>query len=189
MKGRFLDYLWRALVAICIASVCAAGAVAFIRADDYDLQASIAKLRRIGAALQIYRSEFGVIPVEKRSSPADAGLPPYIELLGKQPDRPWSTPNGINDFRISSPVWPWTNMWAGGSHFNRLYNLDDAPIYLSFYRTRGEMLPVLADLNINRAAGSFSTGDQLRAVILRLNGTVDVVSFTNGNIQLALLNK
>ena len=43
------------------------------------------KLGRIGRALQLYRAEYGVLPVDQRKDYSDAGLPPTLDVLINDP--------------------------------------------------------------------------------------------------------
>ena len=56
------------------------------------------KLHRIGRALQLYRAEYGVLPVDQRIDYADAGLPPTLSVLVKDPGKAWYVP--LEDFQV-----------------------------------------------------------------------------------------
>jgi hypothetical protein len=146
---------------------------------DYDYVASIKKLERIGAALQVYRTNHAPKPVAQRSDANSAGLPSSIVHLCEK-GKPWTVSEGMSAFQVKQFGRLYS---ATGCHFQMLYwpskltaQLGDLGVYL---RERGEELPILADLNMNTIEEMSGPNDQLKAVVLRLNGKVEVVTWDN----------
>ncbi len=173
---------WRVLLIGCVAALVTAGVTAFRnQSQGYDYEASISKLRRIGQALQLYREEWGVKPVAERRTYSDAGLPPSFTVLSSSAysDKPWHLDKSV--FRVASPQKPWDK---SAMHFSPLYlpemaqRVGYADRYAQALQSRGEMLPVLADLNGNSVA-EYAANRDLRAVVLRLNGSVEVVEYSS----------
>jgi hypothetical protein len=169
---------WRVLLIGCIAALVTAGITAFRnQKQGYDYEASIAKLRRIGQALQLYREEWGVKPVAERRTYSDAGLPPFMLNLLTSPYRP---EEGFEIFRVAQP-----NSFSRsvGTHLYQVYippqMPDTAPTPADVFVRRGESLPVLVDLNMNAK----QEPGRLKAIVLRLDGTVEVVSFVWADAQ------
>jgi hypothetical protein len=70
------------------------------------------------------------------------------------------------------------------THFSKLwYKLPTAnlPNISAFYSSRGEKLPVLADFNMNPAVYSSKPDRFLIALVLRLDGSVDLVTWDSQN--------
>ncbi|MEW5882712.1 MAG: hypothetical protein AB1725_00620 [Armatimonadota bacterium] len=163
---------WRVLLVGTVFAVIVAGITAFRNQNQgYDYEASIAKLRRIGQALQLYRQEWGVKPVEERRTYSDAGLPPFMLNLLTSPYRP---DEGFEIFRVAQP-----NGFSRsvGTHLYQVYVPPQIPgtvhIPADVFARRGESLPVLVDLNMNPKQDP----GRLEAIVLRLDGTVEVISF------------
>jgi len=145
--------------------------------DPYDYETSIAKLKKVGQALQIYRAEYGFKPVAERKTYSDAGLPPSMSVLAWA-GHSWSLPGGLDEFRVPNPS---DAMPGPGSHFTEMYwkpseSLGDMTPY---FASRGEDLPIMMDVNMNRARDLMDRSRQLPAVILRLSGKVDRITFDN----------
>jgi len=141
--------------------------------DPYDYETSIAKLKKIGQALQIYRAEYGFKPVAERKTYSDAGLPPSFDALA-EPGHAWSLPEGMEDLRLPGQRLPaefaisfWSLYWQ--------YETDyPGPSQNDLYRSRGEQLIVLGDCN--PVVGT-PRGSRSEIVVLRLDGTVDVLTY------------
>lgn len=162
-----------------------AGAMAFKgKKAVYDPAESEAKLRKIGAALQLYRAEFGYKPVAERNNYSDAGLPPSLPWL-IQSGHPWSLE--WSDFQISDP----RNVgFLPKSHFSSQY--WDEGRYVRYgdlspwFKSRGEQLIVLTDANY----APRDTSQQFKQLlVLRLNGTVEVVSYDKKGGPLDILRR
>jgi hypothetical protein len=173
---------WRVLLIGCIAALVIAGITAFRnQKQGYDYEASIAKLRRIGQALQLYREEWGVKPVAERRTYSDAGLPPSLAVLYSPAysSKPWHIEKDY--FKVAAPQKPFDK---SAMHFVPLYLTEEfqrrgySERYVEALRGRGEMLPVFADLNANSVA-EYAGDRNLRAVVLRLNGAVEVVGYSS----------
>ncbi|MEW5882713.1 MAG: hypothetical protein AB1725_00625 [Armatimonadota bacterium] len=173
---------WRALLVGTVVAVAAAGITAFRNQNQgYDYEASIAKLRRIGQALQLYRQEWGVKPMEERRTYSDAGLPPSLAVLYSPAygSKPWHIEKGY--FKVAAPQKPFDK---AAMHFVPLFLTEEfqrrgyPERYVEALRGRGEMLPVFADLNANSVA-EYAGNRNLRAVVLRLNGAVEVVEYSS----------
>lgn len=136
----------------------------------YSESESRQKLEAIGRALQIYRQDYGLKPVAERKTLADAGLPPYLTVLA-QPGHSWSLPDGMETFSISHPRYscdldrhcPHFIVTAWGFDVSKLL-----PV-------RGEDLVIGGDANFLDPANYYQPTWQHMA--LRLNGTVDIVTF------------
>ncbi len=177
----FKTMTWRVLLIGCIAALVTAGVTAFRNQNQgYDYEASISKLRRIGQALQLYREEWGVKPVAERRTYSDAGLPPTIALPAVLEGYAWSYPGGSELLRVAQPNGVFANM---NVHFMQLYGPADREEAekAAYYRLRGERLPIVADLNMNRGSdlAKNRASRDLKAIVLRLDGSVDVVTFDN----------
>ena len=148
--------------------------------DPYDYETSIAKLKKIGQALQIYRAEYGFKPVAERKTYSDAGLPYALDVLA-EPGHAWSLPEGRSTFTLPGALYgdSWLNFghlyWtpAGNS-----FLFDLAPNLAR----RGESLPILADFNPGmRLEGRADAPRMQPAVVLRLDGSVEVVVWDSAN--------
>ncbi len=178
---RIKTAIWRVLLGSLVVSLAAfliAGVVRTAREPSYDYDASIAKLKEIGRRLQVYRGEAGYLSPSQRTSSTQAGLPNSMSILGIRRGKAWSTPNGIQDFKVQTPrrgVDPGPNT----SHFMQLY--WEPKLYppmgdiSAFFAERGESLPVLADTNMNSVEDIVNNGSDLVAIVLRLDGTVSIV--------------
>lgn len=145
--------------------------------DTYDIELASSKLRQIGQALQVYRQEYGVKPVDERRRYWDAGLPPSMLVLA-EPGHAWSLPDGISTFRM--PKIRYGN--PAFMTFAFTYNMQHAniPEVDSFLASRGEAVPILIDENVTPRA-QFFAGETSIALALRLNGQVDIISFKSGD--------
>ncbi|MEW5882710.1 MAG: hypothetical protein AB1725_00610 [Armatimonadota bacterium] len=167
---------WRVLLVGTVFAVIVAGITAFRNQNQgYDYEASFAKLRRIGQALQLYRQEWGVKPVEERMHASDAGLPPKLTVLSADPNAPWYVPR--DTFTVESP-----NEFSARfeTHFQQSYWDAEWEKRLGsmaeFLTARGERLPILVDINGSTAADFVAMPEGgINYVILRLDGSVEVV--------------
>jgi hypothetical protein len=155
---------------------------------EYDYETSIRKLRAIGAALQIYRQEYGYLEPALRRTSRDAGLPDSCVMLGQQ-GFAWSLREGAQAFSVAKPSWP-SGRTGSPFHFTKLYI---SPPFETEHRTtsewfarRGERLPIYADLNMNSIESRADKHNTMqRAIILRLNGEVEIVEFDwMGNLDI-----
>jgi hypothetical protein len=176
MKLNVKLFVWRtALIGAVIGSALAAfGGLhqAHPMPQGYDNEASLERLRRIGAALQIYREAHPPLEVADRRSPADAGLPPSMLHLTK-PGHAWSI--SPLDFRVPKPS-PGNERLS--SHFSLLYWADGTlPSSMKqWFAARGEELPILADFNSLLLTVPDQNGEY-EVPILRLNGQVKIVRY------------
>lgn len=161
---------------------------------NYDLRETQTKLARIGRCLALYREEYKPLPVDRRKTYSDAGLPPTLLVFIQAKGRKWSLPGGMEAFRISAPFGLYDiKDNPNATHFSRLYwtpeHYERLGDISSFFSSRGDELPILADFSINTDA-EFADHSRktLRAVVLRLNGKVDVVEFKH-NEHLDILRK
>lgn len=157
------------------------------QANAYDYDTARVKLLQIGRALQLYRAEQTVKPVAERKTFKDCGLPDSLTRLCR-PGHSWSLPSDRSTFRVPTPLFR-----GQDTNFNKMY--WDAPAIIDrfgsmshFYALRGERLPILADFNMNSADDFRNDGTPIKALILRLDGTVDLVTFRSGH-DLELLEK
>ncbi|HQU17453.1 MAG TPA: hypothetical protein PLA92_00195 [Fimbriimonadaceae bacterium] len=186
MKQRHIapTLLWRGLLVtfVIVAVAAFARTMSSYSNHDYDYEASRAKLLAIGRALQLYRAEVEVLPPAQRTKWSDAGLPLTCTIL-TLPGKTWSLAEGYQSFRVAKPNRGIENgAGAKGTHFQRLYydprgyeKLGDISM---FFSSRGEKLPSYADTNMNSIEDEVTPGKQLKALILRLNGEVDLVTYT-----------
>ena len=144
------------------------------RQDPYDYETSIAKLKKIGQALQIYRAEYGFKPVAERKTYSDAGLPPSILVLAKA-GRIWSLPEGIATFTLpdarydqGNPI-SFSSLYWGPEGNSEMFDLSAA------YAERGERMPILADFHPAMVAGRGA--EVVPAILLRLDGTVEITQY------------
>ncbi|HWP31841.1 MAG TPA: hypothetical protein VNK96_09010 [Fimbriimonadales bacterium] len=148
----------------------------------YDINESIAKLKAIGKALQIYRAEYGYLPVEQRKNYSDAGLPPFLSDALMDSGFAWSVPK--DTFYLSHP----NDMHQGKClSFTQLY-VDSMEDYESsyeykkygdlreLYAKRGEALPILMDFNM-LSGKEMAEMTKFPVLILRLNGEVEQVEY------------
>lgn len=163
-------------------------------ARNYDLRETQMKMAKIGQSLALYREEYKPLPVDRRKTYSDAGLPPTLLVFIQEKGRKWSLPDGMETFRISAPFGLYDiKDNPNATHFSRLYwtpehykRLGDIS---SFFASRGDELPILADFSINTDAEfADRSAKTLRAVVLRLNGKVDVVVFKH-NEHLDILRR
>jgi hypothetical protein len=153
--------------------------------QGYDYELSMAKLRRIGQALQIYRAHFGFLPPEQRQDFSDAGLPWLLKAALCEPGKPWTVEGRESAFELPlSRLDP----SRGKGQFMQVYKSagmrgEAETAYL--YRERGERLPVLADIEMNdtgtwiRAALQDET---VEAIVLRLDGSVERIRYYPGRL-------
>lgn len=170
--------IWRGLI-VCVLVFSIATIILALKSksDTYDYDEAIAKLKTIGRALQIYRAEYGYLPPNERKNYSDAGLPPSLHVLLKKGYK-WSLSDSNKVFQLTQPA-----LWRVGddSHFLDLYwpewgykQLGDISF---FFKGRGENLPILADDNMNSIEDYLTPGNHAKALILRLNGEVELVTF------------
>jgi hypothetical protein len=146
----------------------------------YSSAESRAKLVAIGRALQGYRLEHGVKPVAERRSFQDAGLPEN-PLVMAAPGAPWGLSGGVSAFRISAPRYV-IDTRPNVAHFTFPY-LDTEDRFISgLYATRGELFIVAIDDNYTAKAGRRER-PFIEALVLRLNGDVDLVRYRPGDMQ------
>jgi hypothetical protein len=177
---------WRVLLIGCIAALVIAGITAFRNQNQgYDYQASIAKLRRIGQALQLYREEWGVKPVDERETISDTGLPPFGLYALTQPGNPWSLPEEA--FLLDQPHVGF-EMLHLPVHFMVMFPSFNGDAPRSLLRERGEQLPIVADISMNSSQDMLRHPEDLEALVLRLDGSVELVRW-NKRVRFDLLTK
>lgn len=145
--------------------------------DGYPYQDSRRKLEAIGRALQIYRAEQIVKAPEYRVDFRDAGLPHSVLVLLRE-GQPWTVEGGQDTLLVLFP-----NRVTDGlkSQFTKLYwpveQYEKWGDLEPYFKERGEKLPILADLNMNSVEDMVKPNAVLKALILRLNGEVQIVEF------------
>ncbi len=148
--------------------------------SDYDYARSRENLERIGAALQLYREAYGFLPRSERNNRADAGLPFVLTRLAERPGNPWSLPSDYSTFH--APGIPAETRRGRLSDYECWYlsyerlRLKDTR-FEGIWSRRGEELPVLIDSNGVRLAQQSGGSGPYQALVLRLGGRVDLVSF------------
>lgn len=163
-----------------LAYAAVAGGAMLLPKEPYRAEDSISKLKKIGVALQLYRAEYGFLPVAQRKTYSDAGLPPSIATLTLVQGKPWSLP--LSTFQIGNPITPDISV-----HFRELYYAEeiaakhkfpDIGYYLSH---RGEELPVLQDMNYPDHELWSTNGVDFKTPVLRLDGTVELITVNAQN--------
>jgi len=157
--------------------------------QDYTFDGSVAKLTKIGKALQLYRQESGIKPVGEWESPADAGLPPLMTILTR-PGHPWSVSPETFKLPSAAPPHPQRK-----SDFAQIFlppgvELDADSPYRDFGRTmrsRGEKLPTMGDFYLGNLPKYKDLYPRQFVLVLRLDGTVEVVEHSGKYGE--LLNK
>ncbi len=177
---------WRVLLIGCVATLVTAGVTAFRNQNQgYDYESSISKLRRIGQALQLYREEWGVKPVGERENLSDAGLPPYGLYALMQPGKPWSLPKDA--FLLDQPHAGFELLHLP-VHFMVMFPSFNGDAPPSLLRERGEQLPIVADISMNSSEDLLRQPEDLEALVLRLDGSVELVRW-NKRVRFDLLRK
>ena len=171
---------WSALVAATAVSASLPFVVAMTRSQpEYDYALSRHKLETIGRALQLYRQEYGIKPISERRDYSDAGLPFHLRQLAH--------PNRTHPIPVDSFFLPWDQAEGMASSFIQLYRPTGEPgaqQYAHLFASRGEKLPIFADLHMNGEA-ELTGKVPSKALILRLDGTVELVTTeTYGTHQL-----
>jgi len=145
--------------------------------DPYDYETSIAKLKKIGQALQIYRAEYGFKPVAERKTYSDAGLPYALHVLAR-PGHPWSLPDGMRTFHLPDARYgrDWeinfSHLYWRPEDYSALWDIS------ANYSRRGENMPVLADFNPGCVTVTLPDEQpEGVAIVLRLDGSVEVVRY------------
>lgn len=175
-----------------VALVCASLSLAMPpkASDEYSADESIAKLRKIGESLQVYRKEKGFKDTNLRFTIADAGLPPNMLYLA-EPGHVWSLKGGIADFQIS---YPRLKFPKGAPHFVNVYPPTGVPYpdgdpRLDFSRvlqSRGDDLIVMADTMFGQTPEFKKLLPRCWAIVLRLNGKVEIVEYRSNSDDLWL---
>lgn len=130
------------------------------------------RLSLIGRRLQIYRKEKGFLPVAKRRSAKDAGLPTDLLELG-QPGHKWSLPNGRADFRFNLPVYNHLYDPPNPSHFMTLFAQGTPAADPASWAKYGEKRPILmCELIVDEQTYYRVWALGYPVMILRLNGEV-----------------
>lgn len=130
------------------------------------------RLLLIGRRLQIYRHEKGFLPVGKRRSAKDAGLPSDLLELA-QPGHPWSLPHGRADFRFDLPVYNHIYDPPNPSHFMSVYAERTPGADPSTWAKYGEKRPILmCELIVDEAIYRDVWAVGYPVLVLRLNGEV-----------------
>lgn len=154
----------------------------------YDPNEAKSRLAQIGRALQIYRQEAGIKPVEEWTSPADAGLPPSLLYLATR-GHDWSLPEGLATFKLKSLKRHVPNSASDFAHLYLVPGIELKPgdpyeEFPALMKQRGEQLPIMADHN-------FGSDDEHRkllprrfSIVLRINGKVEVVEHTSGSMDI-----
>jgi len=172
--------IWRSLLLACFVTSATALGVSAWRSQggEYDYDTAAEKLRRIGQALQLYREEYGVKPVVERKTPYDAGLPPNLKVLARVQGKRWSIPEGMSVFQSDQPNFLMQQIDNGYLHCVE-YPHHPGSTHLpdNYWQIRGDRAPVLADINMNDADAFNNNPTSLRALILRLDGTVELVMY------------
>lgn len=151
---------------------------------EYDYAISKHKLEVIGKAIQLYRSELPTVPLSKVKTIYDVGLPPLAAILAK-PGHRWSLIEGISGLQLSK-----REKFLHGNvlSFNQLYwtpaveKKFGLPNIVERLHTRGERLPILADMNAGQFE-SYGLRPKVPIVVLRLNGIVEVVEVDGRNMS------
>lgn len=141
---------------------------------DYDEARNRAQLEKIGRALQMYRAEYGFVEPARRQTYSHAGLPPRIGQMAFITGKPWSlTLSDIKPATYRSPnPGTFSQMYWGPERYHVQGDVS------SLYRTRGERLIVMMDLETD--PGLWKSADGIReALVLRLDGTVDKIQFNH----------
>ncbi len=149
--------------------------------SDYDYARSRENLERIGAALQLYRAEYGFLPPEQRTNRVDAGLPFVLTRFAERPGKPWSLPPDYSTFH--APGVPPSARTDGRLmdygcwylSYERLRALD--PRIDGIWARRGEELPILIDYRPSTVYRASIPNGPFEVLVMRLNGRVDLVSW------------
>lgn len=159
----------RSVGAFVVATALVLGVSAFQQNKPRDPEEAFDKLRRIGAALQLYRAEYGSKPVAERLTFSDAGLPPRWSVF-LLPGRPWTLSE--KDFELSyapDKGIDFTTLYWRSSLYGELGDIS------GYYSSRGEDLPVMADEEFNKF---LPVGEYVRSSpVLRLCGTVELIRY------------
>lgn len=162
----------RAVASVSVVCLVVSGIHA-LQQNAKDAAEPLAKLKRIGAALKIYREEFGYKPPAERKDFSDCGLPVDITVL-TQPGKRWSVP--MSDFQLS---YSRHGDLRNEPEFVQLYwhkeVYDDLGDISRYFSERGEELPILIDEDFNK---KLPEGTTLRTCpVLRLDGTVGWMTY------------
>lgn len=138
--------------------------------QDYDIAAAKKKLKRIYAAVKLYRKEHGFKAPEDRHSAEDAGLPDGIDLFDPaNKHKPWYL--SPTETQVATPVEllrrskvHYLILWPNSDHSDKTL--------MDFYSKRGEDMPIIADINMNSDFDS-TKNRRIHALILRLNGKIE----------------
>lgn len=167
------------ILSVFCASACYAG--------EYDYATAKAKLLQIGRALQLYRAEQTVKPVAERRTFRDCGLPATLVDLCRS-GHEWSLPADKSTFKVATPLFKTAVINFHQMYWESDYVVQRVGAMTQFYAVRGERLPVLADFNMNSPDDYRDPENPIKALILRLDGTVDLVAYRAGH-RLELLTK
>lgn len=147
----------------------------------YDLDETRRDFAAIGSAIRLYREEQDVKATSAWKLPRDAGLPhdPFVLL---SPNKPWS----LAPDKLLNPTGRTAHLGKIGNSYLPLMwgpeigsGSNDPAIFrdYSMLATRGEMLPIFVDYDIQAESNLFNMKDRKPAVILRLNGDIDIVLY------------
>ncbi len=167
----------------------------------YDWNASRANLVRIGQALQLYRSDYPPKVVRARRTRADAGLPPFLEVLDAR-----HYPNNSPPWTVSKEFWFVNSRFyvgrsdqsqVSGFRYGTYYLLVGDGIELSlsapelkdYWSQRGENVPIMLDLNMYTSAELSGSKRPLPVLVLRLDGRAEETQFVPYDYRDLYLNR
>lgn len=132
-----------------------------------DFERESKPMREIEKALQVYRQNHGLKPVDRRSDLKDAGMPmAFLDQVLPVPKATWVLNTGVSGPRAERYMFI----------YMQLFQMPPAELK-RLLRSRGEDLPILLDLQSSWNAGRAIKGEPEResVLILRLGGKVDLV--------------
>lgn len=156
----------------------------------YDPKEAKSRLAQIGRALQVYRQEVGIKPVEEWETPADAGLPPSLLYLSI-PGHAWSLPDGLATFKLQSLKHPLPKSASDFAHLYLVPGIELKPgdpyeTFGALMKKRGEKLPIMADYNFGADEEHQKLLPRRFAIVLRLNGKVEEVEHRSDSMDIFL---
>lgn len=171
-------------VVLLASSIIAGGIKAAEKQTSYNVTESKNKLITIGQSLSMYRNAHGFKPTSEWNLPTDAGLPENILDLAK-PGHVWSLVGGEEAFKLAGVIIP----GMGAMDFQHAYPFKGLPIgenspYASLgaiMKAQGTRMPVLIDPHFGMQA-KYSKEAKYTAMVLRMDGTVDVVSYNPADV-------
>lgn len=144
-----------------------------------DSQETLDKLARIGRALQLYRQEYGSLPVNERVDYIDAGLPFSLSVLGTDPSKNWYV--DPTNFQVPNPSVPGLYTFRELYYRREAYGTRLLPPMGDVYKRRGEQFPVLEATDWIPEEVWQQNAD-VTLPVLRLDGTVEMIKRNTRNM-------